>query len=154
MAIQFLDERLSVHRNNSTGAEPIGATPLLIGDIGLQTVAAAPAGNAGLVRIALTGIVGIALVDAEILTTITVTIERNGTGTAGTGTVIYTDSFIPPNTGFDIPPFSVSAGDFPPINIVVAGQIRYRLFISAGADSVFTLRGPAVFNGSASAGTS
>lgn len=153
MAIQFLDERLSVHRNNSAGAESITTTPLFIGDIGLQTVAAAPAGNSALVRVALTGTVGVAI-EAEGSLSITVTIERNGTGTAGTGTVIYTDTFSVGGGAFDIPPFSVSAGDFPPSNVVVVGQIRYSLFISSSTDLGATLIGPAVFNGSASAGTS
>lgn len=153
MAIQFLDERLSIHRNNSAGAEPISTTPLLIGDIGLQTVAAAPAGNAGLVRVALTGTIGIVL-GTEVSATVTVTIERNGNGTAGTGTVIYTDSFLVGSSGVDIPPFSVTAGDFPPAGVVVVGQIRYSLFLSADEDTGVSLMGPAVFNGSASAGTS
>ncbi|GMK42492.1 hypothetical protein PCCS19_55520 [Paenibacillus sp. CCS19] len=151
MAIQFLDERLSVHRNDSAGAEPITTTPLLIGDIGLQTVAAAPAGNSGLVRIALTGIAGVDI-GVENTANVKLTIERNGTGTAGTGTVIYTDTLFLGGGSIDNPPISVVAGDFPPANVVEAGQIRYSLFISA--DSDITLMGPAVFNGSASAGTS
>jgi hypothetical protein len=152
MAIQFLDERLSVHRNNSAGAEPITTTPLFIGDIGLQTVAAAPAGNAGLVRVALTGVAGVAL-GVESTASVTLTIERNGTGTVGTGTVIYTDTLFLGGGSFSIPPISVVAGDFPPAGVVVAGEIRYSLFISADTDSGVTLVGPAVFNGSASAGT-
>ncbi|PWV92462.1 hypothetical protein DFQ01_13523 [Paenibacillus cellulosilyticus] len=153
MAIQFLDERLSVHRNNSAGAEPITTTPLFIGDIGLQTLAAAPAGNADLVRVALTGIAGVAL-GVEQTANITLTIERNGTGTAGTGTVIYTDTLFLGGGSFDTPPISVVAGDFPPANVVEVGQIRYSLFISSDTDTGVTLNGPAVFNGSASAGTS
>jgi len=152
LAIQFLDERLSVHRNNSTGTEAVTTTPLLIGDIGLQTVAAVSAGNSGLVRVALTGIAGIAF-GIEETANITLTIERNGTGTAGTGTVIYTDMFFIGDSTFDIPPISVVAGDFPPASVVAAGEIRYSLFISADVDTGVTLMGPAVFNGSASAGT-
>ncbi|WP_116190248.1 hypothetical protein [Paenibacillus taihuensis] len=50
-------------------------------------------------------------------------------------------------------PISITATDFPPAAAVLTGQIRYSLFI--GADSPFSLvlSGPAVFNGSASAGT-
>ncbi|WP_127534408.1 hypothetical protein [Paenibacillus kobensis] len=152
MAIQFLDERISVHRNNSTGAEVLSATPLLIGDIGLQTGAAVPAGNASLVRVALTGTVGVGVVE-EVAPTVTLTIERNSNGTAGTGVVILTDTF---NIGFSssLPPFSVSGGDFPPAAAVTAGagEIRYSLFLSVDTTGV-VLTGPAVFNGSASAGT-
>lgn len=152
MAIQFLDERLSVHRNDSAGAEPITTTPLFIGDIGLQTVAAVAAGNSDLVRVSLTGVAGVAI-GVEDTATITLTIERNGTGAAGTGTVIYTDSLFLSGGSFDTPPISVVAGDFPPAGDVVVGQIRYSLFISADTDTGVTLMGPAVFNGSASAGT-
>ncbi|WP_127534407.1 hypothetical protein [Paenibacillus kobensis] len=151
MANQFLDKRLSVHRNDSAGTDFLSTTPLLIGDIGLQTGAAVPTGNAANVRVALTGTVGI-LNDVAVVDDILLTVERNGNGTAGTGVVILTEAF---NTnGAPIAaPFSITAGDFPPAAAVIAGEIRYSLFISATGTGTVPLRGPVVFNGSASAGT-
>ncbi|QJD86507.1 hypothetical protein [Cohnella herbarum] len=151
MSIQFLDERLSIHRSDSSGTEILTATPLFIGDIGLQVLAAIPAGNAANVRVALNGIVGIQT-DIGVFATINLTVERNSTGVAGTGVTILTESYSTEGVA-SFPPISVSAGDFPPASAVLAGQIRYTLFISVtDTESSLGLKGPVVFNGSASAG--
>ncbi|MCD1257998.1 hypothetical protein B5M42_003970 [Paenibacillus athensensis] len=152
MGIQFLDQRISIHRSDSDGTTVLSATPLFIGDLGLQVLAAIPAGNTSNVRVALDGTVGIGT-DTGIQATIRLTVERNSNGTAGTGVVILTESF--PTAGMTvIPPISVTAADFPPAAAVLAGQIRYTLFIAVHvAEGTITLTGPVVFNGSASAGT-
>jgi hypothetical protein len=149
MPIVFVDERISIFANDNTGALVLTATPLLIGDIGLQTFTVANTAIAANVRIALDGTVKVTG-DVELFATLTLTIERNSTGIAGTGVLIYTQIF--ETDGFEsIPPLSITAGDFPPAAAVNAGQIRYTLFIaSTGA---VTLTGPVGFNGSAAAGT-
>ena len=150
MSIQFLDERLSVNRSDSLGMQELTTTPLFIGDIGLQVLAAIPTGNAGNVRVALTGTVGLLMTDLGIFADVTITVERNSNGTAGTGTVILTEVV---STGgvAALSPISVNAGDFPPAAAVLAGQIRYTMFIQASVSGIL-LRGPVVFNGCASAG--
>ncbi|MBW7476183.1 hypothetical protein K0T92_15675 [Paenibacillus oenotherae] len=150
MSIVFLDERISIHSNNSNGTDPLSTTPLLIGDIGLQTGGAIHSGNAANVRIALEGTVGLT-VDTEAEPVITLTIERNGSSTAGTGVLIHQQVF---DTDFIrvFSPLSITAGDFPPAAAVLAGEIRYTLFISSTSDAII-LSGPVAFNGSASAGT-
>ncbi|MWC28031.1 hypothetical protein [Paenibacillus sp. MMS18-CY102] len=151
MTIQFLDGRLSVFRNDSAGTDLLTDTPLLIGDVGLQTGAAALLGNVGDVRVALTGTVGIFTegTGAEII----LTVERNGTDSAGSGVLILTESFFT-NGLSSVVPISVSAGDFPTASEVAAGEIRYTLFIAAIiSEGSILLSGPVVFNGTAFAGT-
>ncbi len=58
MSIQFLDLRLSMNRNQAGGVQTLGATPVLLGDIGLQTAAADGTANEGDVRVALMGTIG------------------------------------------------------------------------------------------------
>lgn len=118
--------------------------------ISLQVAAAIPTGNEGNVRVALTGTVGIRMPDTGIFADITITIERNGTETAGTGVVILTEVLSTQGVGA-FSPISVSAGDFPPPSDVLSGQIRYTMFIQSSFQGII-LRGPVVFNGSASAG--
>ncbi|MBB6730839.1 hypothetical protein [Cohnella zeiphila] len=151
MAIQILDERISIaSTNNSKPLGQLSPTPALIGDIGLQVGAAIPTGNTGSVRVALAGIVNLTY-DLVVNSDITITVERNSNGTAGTGVVIYTQAY---STGGEtIPPLSIIAGDFPPIDAVLSGQIRYSMFISSPDSGVIFYDGPIVFNGSASAGT-
>ncbi|OXM16280.1 hypothetical protein [Paenibacillus herberti] len=147
MAIQFLDQRVSTFLIDSSGAELIAGTPLLIGDIGLQVVAAQDVNN---VRVSLTGMAGI-VANSELDAIITLTVEKNGTDTFGAGTVVFQEDF---ETSF-VPSFSplvVVAGDFPTAAEVLAGQIRYTLFASASAGA-FLVSGPVTFNGSASSGT-
>ncbi|THF79525.1 hypothetical protein [Cohnella fermenti] len=150
MSIQFLDGRLSIHRSNSAGADALTTTPLFIGDLGLQVIGAIPTGNAANVRAALSGTVGIEMVDSGIFIDITITVERNSNGTAGTGVVILSEVLSTNGVGA-FSPISVNAGDFPPEADVLAGQIRYSMFIEASEGGA-TLRGPVVFNGYATAG--
>jgi hypothetical protein len=149
MSIQFLDERISIAGNDATGTEIIASVPLLIGDIGLQTGAAAAAGNAASVRVQLNGTVSVFL-QPKVTTTIAFAIERNGASDAGTGTLIWTQLFNPSYNN-SLVPLSVAAADFPPAADVVAGQIRYTLFITAKGDPI--LNGPIVFYGTATAGS-
>ncbi|SDT51759.1 hypothetical protein SAMN05444162_4721 [Paenibacillaceae bacterium GAS479] len=147
MAIQFLDQRVSTFLIDSSGAELIAATPLLIGDIGLQVVAAQDVNN---VLVSLTGMAGI-VGNLELDAIITLTVEKNGTDTLGSGTVVFQEDF---ETSF-VPAFSplvVVAGDSPTAAEVLAGQIRYTLFASA-SEGAFLVSGPVTFNGVASAGT-
>ncbi|OXM16279.1 hypothetical protein [Paenibacillus herberti] len=147
MAIQFLDQRLSTFLIDSSGTGSIADTPTLIGDIGLQVVAAQDINS---VRVSLTGMAGI-IANPEADASITLCIEKNGTGTLGSGTVIFREDF---DTNF-VPAFSplvVVAGDYPTSAEVLAGQIRYTLFASSSGTSL-TLNGPVTFNGSASTGT-
>ncbi|ANE47726.1 hypothetical protein SY83_17170 [Paenibacillus swuensis] len=152
MAIQFLDERISVQNDTSSGTLVLPTpAPLLLGDIGLQVLAAIPTGNAADVRVALNGIVGLST-DIGVIDTVTLTVERNSTGEAGTGVTVLTEIFV--TTGIAaFPPLSVSAGDFPPESDVLNGEIRYSLFIVVEGEGSLILTGPVVFNGSASAGT-
>lgn len=108
--------------------------------------------NAGNVRVALAGSVGLGT-DTGISATITLTIERNGTSAAGTGTLIYQQVFFTEAVS-SFSPLSITTGEFPPAADVLAGQIRYTLFIAVAVEEgVITLTGPVGFNGSASAGT-
>ncbi|SFS51424.1 hypothetical protein [Paenibacillus sp. BC26] len=158
MPIQFLDSRISVHSNDFGGSEPLDNLPILIGDIGLQVLGAIPL-NTSNVRVALTGTAVIDFAPAVepeegILdpTVVTLTIERGGDGTAGTGVMILNQQFniYRWSTLF---PISVSAGDFPPAADVLGQQIRYTLFIATDGYFSLVLAGPAVFNGIASAGS-
>ncbi|AZN39852.1 hypothetical protein [Paenibacillus albus] len=165
MANQFLDMRLSVHSGDSGGTTVLSSTPLLIGDIGLQTAGVSPF-NVSNVRALLTGTASVAKVFApepteeeipDLTARITITVERNGTGTAGTGTVILEEIVQVGVAQTTVAPLSVSIGDFPPAAAVEAGQIRYTMFISVdnplSIAFQFLLIGPAVFNGVATAGT-
>ncbi|CAH1204122.1 hypothetical protein PAECIP111893_02147 [Paenibacillus plantiphilus] len=145
-----VDSLAIIQSNNSNGTDPLSTTPLLIGDIGLQTGVAIHSGNAANVRVALEGTVGLT-VATEATAIITLTIERNGSSTAGTGVLIHQQVF---ETDFVrvFSPLSITAGDFPPAALVLAGEIRYTLFISSTSDAII-LSGPVGFNGSASAGT-
>ncbi|NBD24744.1 hypothetical protein [Paenibacillus glycinis] len=154
MAIQFLDQRLSMHNNGFGGEEPLSDLPLLIGDIGLQVVGAIPL-NTSDVRVLLTGTAGIAFSGPppeEGPTVVSLSVERGGDGTAGTGVTIWNQQFEIEQPGV-LFPISVSAADFPPALDVLAGEIRYVLFIATDGFIDLILSGPAAFNGVAVAGT-
>ncbi|MBM7564843.1 hypothetical protein [Paenibacillus sacheonensis] len=154
MTIQFLDQRISIHNDGFGGTEPLDDLPILIGDIGLQVVAANPA-NTSNVRVLLTGTANVALSGSPEEpgpTVVSLTVERGGDGTAGTGVMILNQQFeISAFSPFF--PISVSAADFPPAAAVLAGEIRYVLFIASDGDVALILNGPVVFNGVAAAGT-
>ncbi|AZN39844.1 hypothetical protein [Paenibacillus albus] len=165
LANQLLDMRLSVHSNTSGGDTELTNTPLLIGDIGLQTAGVASI-NASNARVLLTGTVSVAkfydpdvvvLTEEAILASfITITIERGGTEIAGSGTVIWEEIVAVGLAELTIAPLSINAGDFPPAASVLTGQIRYTMFISVDNPFYsyrFELSGPAVLNGIAAAGT-
>ncbi|OXM16277.1 hypothetical protein [Paenibacillus herberti] len=151
MAIRFLDERLSTFLIDSSGTGSLSDTPLLIGDIGLQVVAAqlVPE-HLTSVRVSLTGMVGITAIEGPNLS-ITISIERNGADAFGSGTVIFQEDFNSQGVAA-FSPLVVVAGDFPPADVVMAGQIRYTMFVSV-IDTTPTLSGPVTFNGIASTGT-
>lgn len=84
---------------------------------------------------------------ASVSNTLTITIERNITGSApvpGSGTVIYslTSELSADNLDTMV---SFHAVDFPPA-VVVTGQICYTMFIKA-ASAGLTFRGPVAFSG-------
>ncbi|SDT51713.1 hypothetical protein SAMN05444162_4718 [Paenibacillaceae bacterium GAS479] len=151
MAIVFLDERLSTLQTDSNGTDLITSTPLLIGDIGLQVVAAqlVPE-HINSVIVSLVGMVGVVAIEG-ININITISIERNGADTFGSGTVIFQQVFN--SQGISAyGAFPIVAGDFPPAEAVLAGQIRYTMFVSV-SNTTQTLAGPVTFNGIASTGT-
>ncbi|REE80988.1 hypothetical protein A8990_12034 [Paenibacillus taihuensis] len=84
MAIQILDERISIHNNSFGGSEPLSTLLLLIGDIGLQVVAANPL-NTNNVRVSLVGTANIDFAPPTAETpesgTISLFLERGGDGT-------------------------------------------------------------------------
>ncbi|MBD8498772.1 hypothetical protein [Paenibacillus arenosi] len=148
MAFEVLDVRLSQLSNTNTGTLQIEDTPILIGDVGLITTAAAGTAQAGDVRVWLSGTVGVSTTGEP--PDILLRVERNGTDTFGSGTLIYTETVNPAVvSNLSI---SVTAADFPSVTDVNANQIRYTLFISSSAASGNTLIGPATFNGIAAVG--
>ncbi|TVX92074.1 hypothetical protein [Paenibacillus agilis] len=148
MAFQVLDLRLSQFSNTNTGLIDITDTPILIGDIGLITTAAAGTAQAGDVRVWLSGTVGVSTGGEP--PDIQFVIERNGADTFGSGTVIYT-STVNPND-FTNSAFSITAADFPPATDVNTNQIRYTLFVSSSPASGNEITGPVAFNGIAAVG--
>ncbi|WP_308635515.1 hypothetical protein [Paenibacillus silvisoli] len=154
MSIQFLDSRISIHSNQFGGSTPVTDLPLMVGDIGLQVVAANPA-NTSNVRVSLTGTVFVDFGAAQLVPepqVITVFVERGGDGGAGTGVQILVQQF-DIAVGHPLYPISVTAADFPPAADVLAGQIRYVMYVATDGGIPLVLSGPAVFNGVASAGT-
>ncbi|MBP3961981.1 hypothetical protein [Paenibacillus lignilyticus] len=159
MPNQFLDSRISIHRNDFGGDEPLDNLAILIGDIGLQVGAAVPL-NTNNVRVSLTGTAVIDFAPSveptlELPlepTVVSLFVERGGDGTPGTGVTILSEQF---NIHFwsALFPISITAADFPPAADVLTGQIRYTLFIARDGFFDLVLIGPAVFNGIASAGS-
>lgn len=152
MPIVFLDSRVSTALASSTGTTVLPTDPTLLGDIGLQVNEVLGTPNEGDVRVELMGSVNL---DGTPANQVTITIERNGTGTAGTGTVIYTAVVDFGATGNNMIAFS--AADFqPPVPTAGAniGQLRYTMFVedtSTGGPDI-TIVGPVNFNGLAQAG--
>ncbi|MCM3746497.1 hypothetical protein M3223_03930 [Paenibacillus pasadenensis] len=149
MAQQFLDLRLSQALNSPTASVPLGTELLLVGDIGLQTVAAANTPMAATVKIMLTGTMAY-MTEEQRDANVSVAIEKNGGETFGSGILVYSNLLMPGTLGsVTIFPISVSCADFPTVAEVNAGQIRYTLFISSpvpdGEDT--SLIGPVAFNG-------
>ncbi|WP_308635514.1 hypothetical protein [Paenibacillus silvisoli] len=158
MTIQFLDSRISIHSNDFGGSTPVTDLPLMVGDIGLQVVAANPL-NTSNVRVSLSGTVFVDFAPpptgeptVPVSQTIAISVERGGDGGAGTGVQILNQQFfIVP--GHPLYPISVTAADFPPAADVLTGQIRYVMYVATDGGVDLVLAGPAVFNGLAAAGT-
>ncbi|MDQ0655990.1 hypothetical protein [Paenibacillus sp. W2I17] len=150
MPIQFLDSRMSLNNTFSSGTTTLVTTPTLLGDIGLQTVAAIGTPNESDVRILLWGTVGVFRSATNL---VNIYVERGGTGIFGSGLLIF-NSTIDLTSGPGTRLFSFTAGDFPPVSNVVTGQIRYTMYVASAAETPVTILGPVSFNGSAQAGTS
>jgi hypothetical protein len=149
LTIQFLDSRLSLHRNNSLGTETLSATPLLLGDIGLQTAAVVGTPNQNDVRVELWGTIGVNGISTN---TVTIFVQRGGSTIFGSGVIIYTAT----NDLMDGPGnrlLSFTAADFPPALFVANREIRYTMFASQTGAPAVTVQGPVSFNGLAQAGT-
>ncbi|OXM85095.1 hypothetical protein [Paenibacillus rigui] len=150
MSIQFLDSRISEHRNDSSGTELVPATPsTLFGDIGLQTAAAVGTPNESNVRIELWGTIG---VNGGAPNSVTVYVQRGGSAVFGSGVIIYVGTEdLKDGPGNQI--ISFHAVDFPPAIFVANREIRYTMFVAkTGAPDVI-LQGPVSFSGIAQAGT-
>lgn len=157
MPIQLLDMRLSVHMPmRASDSEPIDISePLLIGDIGLQTIPALGTVNVTDVRVWLSGTVSLlrpATTEAA-PSSKTLLIERDGSGTPGSGTIIYEQVVDPGNLSFNMFPISLTAGDTPPAAVVNQGLIRYTLYIVSAGENSLLLSGPVSFSGIAVAGS-
>ncbi|SEL52552.1 hypothetical protein SAMN04488688_104310 [Paenibacillus sp. cl141a] len=157
MPIQLLDMRLSVHMPmRASDRKPIDISePLLIGDIGLQTIPALGTVNVTDVRVWLSGTVSLlrpATTEAA-PSSMTLLIERDGSGTPGSGTNIYEQVVNPGNLSFHMFPISLAAGDFPPTAVVNQGLIRYTLYIVSPGENSLQLSGPVSFSGIAVAGS-
>ncbi|MDI4645940.1 hypothetical protein [Cohnella hashimotonis] len=149
MTIQFLDSRLSLNRNDSAGTQTLSPTPVLLGDIGLQTAAVVGTANEGNVRVELWGTIGVSGVAAS---TVTVYVQRGGSAIFGSGVIFYTaavDLMDGPGNRL----ITFAAADFPPALFVANREIRYTMFVAAAGEPVVTVLGPVSFNGLAQAGT-
>ncbi|MEK3865114.1 hypothetical protein MHH60_16695 [Paenibacillus sp. FSL H7-0716] len=147
MTIQFVDLRLSNQAaSDATPAViPLAATPLVFGDIGIQT-AGVLAENQGNVRVLLTGFLKVE--NNPLFNTNTVNVRRNGT-------IIFTTTF-----GVAISreneAFGFTAVDIPPPAAVATGQIQYtaEIFTNAAATDPFNNVQARNFSGVAAAGNS
>jgi hypothetical protein len=72
MPIVFVDQRISINSTSSSGTTLLTATPLFIGDIGLQTLAIANSSVADDGRVALDSTVNVSG-DVELFATVTLT---------------------------------------------------------------------------------
>ncbi|AIQ33853.1 MULTISPECIES: hypothetical protein [unclassified Paenibacillus] len=147
MTIQFVDLRLSnqAASDNTPVVIPLAATPLVFGDIGIQTVGVTP-DNQGNVRVLLSGFLKVE--NNPLFNTNTINVRRNGT-------IIFTTTF-----GVAISreneAFGFSAVDVPPALAVAAGQIQYtaEIFTNALATDQFNNVQARNFSGVAAAGNS
>lgn len=145
MPIQFLDTRVSIANNTNTGTGVLSdTTPLLVGDIGLQVVGTVTPAD---IRVSLWGTLGVSATAAN---EVTITIERGGNGTSGSGTVIFTAT-VDVTTGSNL--ITVHAADFQP-PFPVSGELRYSMYaLDTGTGPDITVTGPITFSGHAVSGT-
>lgn len=147
MTIQFVDLRLSnqAASDNTPAVIPLAATPLVFGDIGIQTAGVLPA-NQSNVRVLLSGFLKVE--NNPLFNTNTINVRRNGT-------IIFTTTF-----GVAISreneAFGFTAVDVPPALAVAAGQIQYtaEIFTNALATDPFNNVQARNFSGVAAAGNS
>ncbi|AIQ18743.1 hypothetical protein NSS79_19015 [Paenibacillus sp. FSL L8-0436] len=145
MTIQFVDLRLSNQAASDATPVviPLAATPLVFGDIGIQTAGVLPE-NQSNVRVLLAGYVKTE--NNPLFNTNTLRVRRNGT-------IIFTTTF-----GVAISreneAFGFSAVDVPPAAIVATGQIQYtvEIFTNAAATDPFNNVQARNFSGIAAAG--
>ena len=149
MAIQFLDSRLSLQLSNSEGTEHISRTPQLLGDIGLETIAAVGTPNQSNIRVSLWGTIGVSGKSGD---AVSIFVQRGGTDQLDTGTIIY--SAVVELTGrSNTQLLTFAAGDFPSAQDAASGEIRYTMFTREhNSKSRVILTGPISFNGMAVAG--
>lgn len=145
MTIQFVDLRISNQAASDATPVviPLAATPLIFGDIGIQTAGVLPE-NIGNVRVLLSGY--IKTENNPLFNQNTIRVRRNGV-------VILTTTF-----GVAISreneAFGFTAVDNPPASDVSAGQIQYtaEIFTVAGATDPFNNVQARNFSGIAAAG--
>ena len=149
MAIQFLDSRLSLQLSNSEGTEHLSRTPQLLGDIGLETIAAVGTPNQSNIRVSLWGTIGVSGRSGD---AVSIFVQRGGTDQLDTGTIIY--SAVVELTGrSNTQLLTFAAGDFPSAQDAASGEIRYTMFAREhNSKSRVILTGPISFNGMAVAG--
>lgn len=145
MTIQFVDLRISNQAASDATPVviPLAATPLIFGDIGIQTAGVLPE-NIGNVRVLLSGYVKTE--NNPLFNQNTIRVRRNGT-------IILTTTF-----GVAISreneAFGFTAVDNPPAAAVAAGQIQYtaEIFTVAAATDPFNNVQARNFSGIAAAG--
>ncbi|MBW7477097.1 hypothetical protein K0T92_20470 [Paenibacillus oenotherae] len=143
MSIQFVDMRISQQANSdaSPTAIPVAATPLVFGDIGLQTAGVSVA-NQGLVRVQLNGFAKIVV--GPQFGTVTIHVYRNA--------VLIFETVYGAADSLDNQAFGFSTVDFPPAAVVATGQIQYTAEIFTAAANPGTTIGARNFSGTAVAG--
>ncbi|WP_151735955.1 hypothetical protein [Paenibacillus tengchongensis] len=148
MAIQFLDMRIAQTSTSDLPGLPLaaGAAPYTFGDIGLQTVQAAP-GNTGLVRVTLNAFVRMAVGPSTGMGTddVILSIYRNGTLIFASS---YPGDLTAAGTAYELA--GVTAVDYPPAAAVLGGQIQYTAVLTTFRNVTLGARS---FSGFAVAGT-
>lgn len=129
MPIQFLDSRVSDSLTGDTEDIMLTSEPMLLGDIGLQTVAAIGTPNQSDVRVQLVGTVGVTIRSGDPF--VTVYVQRGGSEIFGSGVIIYTLQGDLPLEAGRTRLLNFTAGDFPSAAEVASGQIRYTMFAAA-----------------------
>ncbi|MFC4809599.1 hypothetical protein [Paenibacillus sp. GCM10023250] len=138
MPKQFLDERISVISQGAAVA--ILGTPVLVGDIGLQTVGILPE-NTSNVRV---------ILNAMIITTALGAASSYRVQILREDTPLFTADYLGADLASVNPP-SYVVTDFPPLAQVLTGQVRYTFTIQLTAGAGGTVQG-AFFGGVIAAG--
>lgn len=153
MPVQFLDSRVSdfFTSDNEDLILPTD-TPILLGDIGLQTAAALGTPNQSSIRVQLVGTIGVTIRSGN--PRVIVYVQRGGTEVFGSGTIIYTLQGDLPAEAGNTRLLNFTAGDFPSALDAASGEIRYTMFAVAerSRKSRVRISGPVNFMGTAAAG--